>query len=412
VTRQSGAAAHSSRGLDLAALDRLDQPAGLRHYVAHRGRWLERQATALLQRALAPDQAGQSIEFRRRDPAGTDVSGEIDALLRCGDAVIIVEAKSTTLRAGARRGGEALIGQLRETLAKAARQGTNAREAMHDPTAVFTGAGQPVDLGEQVREVHPVVVTLDDLSSVAPVLWELESSRVLPDGVTLPWVVTLHELEQVCDTIEWPVALIHFLRRRSRLNRLGRLVATDELDWWMHYLKFGPYFEDEPATGRQRLTSMTDELDAWNLWTYGNRDIEAPKPRMNLDAHTRRFLDALCAERPPGWVPAACALLEISGSARVDLWKNCQRLRRRADKRATIQRATLEFKQGSRPMLICAVVVPSTQSRTLSEALKRLIAERLDERGDQPVLGIGMVADSDRSYDALVVVEHERWSTP
>jgi hypothetical protein len=269
-----------------------------------------------------------------------------------------------------------------------------------------------VQFGERVREVHPVVVTLDDLSSVAPVLWELESSRVLPDGVTLPWVVTLHELEQVCDTVEWPVQLIHFLRRRSRLNRLGGLVATDELDWWMHYLQVGLYFEDDQAVGRRRLTSMTDDLDAWNLWAHGHRETEAPKPRMNLDARTRRFLDTICAERPAGWVPAACALLEVSGSARVNLWKECERLRRRAEKRGMTQRATLAFEDAPQPMLMCAAIVPSTESRSLSKALEVLVAQRLHELGDQPVLGIGMVAGSDRAYDALVVIEHERWSTP
>ena len=41
--------------------------------------------------------------------------------------------------------------------------------------------------------------------------------------------------------------LVHFLRRRSRLNRLGGLVATDELNWWMLYLKSGLYVEHEPS---------------------------------------------------------------------------------------------------------------------------------------------------------------------
>jgi hypothetical protein len=414
VEVEQGSYLVSVPGNDLWALRSLMEDRVKTHkgYAAHRGRWLERQATALLERALAPDQAGQSIQFERRDVAGGEVNGEIDALLRCGDTVITLEAKSATRRPGARRGGEALISHLRETLTKAAQQATAARGALHDPAAIFTDRGEPMDFAETVREVHPVVVTLDDLSSVAPVLWELEPSRILPEGVRLPWVVTLHELEQVCDTVEWPVQLVHFLRRRSRLNRLGGLVATDELDWWMHYLKVGLYFEGDQAVGRRRLTSMTDELDAWNLWVHGHRETEAPKPRMNLDARSRRFLDTICAERPPGWVPTACALLEVSGSARVNLWKDCERLRRRAEKRGMIQRATLAFEDAPQPMLICAAIVPSAESRSVSKALEVLVAQRVDELGDQPVLGIGMVAGSDRAYDALVVVERERWSTP
>lgn len=77
-----------------------------------------------------------------------------------------------------------------------------------------------------------------------------------------------------------------------------------------------------------------------------------------------------------------------------------------------IQRATLAFEEAPRPMLICAAIVPSAESRSLSKTLEVLVAQRLDQLGDQPVLGIGMVAASERPYDALVVVEHQRWSTP
>jgi hypothetical protein len=111
-------------------------------------------------------------------------------------------------------------------------------------------------------------------------------------------------------------------------------------------------------------------------------------------------------------VPAACALLEVSGSARINLWKDCERLRRRAEKRRMIQRATLAFEDAPQPMLICAAIVPSADCRSLSETLEALVAQRLDQLGDQPVLGIGLVATSERPYDTLVVVEHQRWSTP
>lgn len=94
------------------------------------------------------------------------------------------------------------------------------------------------------------------------------------------------------------------------------------------------------------------------------------------------------------------------------LWKDFERLRRRAEKRGMIQRATLVFEDAPRPMLICAAVVPSSERRALSTALEALVAQRLDELGDQPVLGIGAVAASARPYDALLVVDHARWSTP
>lgn len=380
-------------------------------YIVHRSRWLEERAGEMIGQAISPDEQHPSVEFRFRDDAGTTVAGEIDQLIRCGDTVLAVEAKSATLRPGARRGGDALISHLRETLTKAATQGTNAREALRRPDATLRVGDGDLTLGEDVREVHPIVVTLDDLSSVAPVLWELQGTRVMPDGVTLPWVVTLHELEQICDLIDWPVQLIHFLRRRSRLNQLGELTASDELDWWMHYLQYGLYFENKPP-GRQRLLSLTDDLDAWNLWKHGERTTEAPRPTMNIDARTRDFLDLISTERPDGWVPAACTLLDASGHARSEFWKNVQRLRRRATRRDLTQRMTQGYTAEADPFLICAAIVPDEDHANLPAILERLVEERLDEHGDQRVLGIGVTAGSPRPYDALLVYERAWWSAP
>jgi hypothetical protein len=400
-------------GNDLWALRRLFETRlkQTKAYIVHRGRWLEKRAGELLREAVSPDEQHGSVEFTYTDDAGSTIAGEIDQLIRCGDTVLTVEAKSATLRPGARRGGDALISHLRKTLTKAAEQGTNAREALRLTNSMLRVGKQALTLGEDVREVHPVVVTLDDLSSVAPVLWELQGTRVMPDGVTLPWVVTLHELEQICDLIDWPVQLTHFLRRRSRLNRLGELTATDELDWWMHYLLYGLYFEDKPS-GSQRLLSLTDDLDAWNLWKHGGRRTKAPRPTMNLDARTRDFLDLICTERPNGWVPAACTLLDANGHARSEFWRNVQRLRRRASRRNRTQRMTQGYSAEADPFLICAAVVPDDEDASLPLVLQRLVEERLDEHGDQRVLGLGVSASSARSYDALLVFERAWWSTP
>jgi hypothetical protein len=107
----------------------------------------------------------------------------------------------------------------------------------------------------------------------------------MPADVTIPWVVTLHELELVASTTELPLQLVHFLRRRSRLNQRGNLIASDELAWWMHYLLVGLYFEDEPVAAQIRLMSQTDLLDAWVLYEQGN---VARRRRSQRCAWTRR----------------------------------------------------------------------------------------------------------------------------
>jgi len=226
---------------------------------------------------------------------------------------------------------------------------------------------------------------------VAPVLWQLAGTRVMPPGVTIPWVVMLYELEHVCATIEWPAQFVHFLRRRARLNARGGLSATDELDWWMHYLSRGLYFEGE---GEIRLASHTDPLDAWVLFDKGIRERPAPKPQMMLDKSTRSALDYLDRERPGGWVAATCTLLEPAGEVRRKLWKDVQKLRRQARERQKVQRMTLFFEETTEPMLICSVVVPDSNSQFLLEHLENCVAERVEEHGPQRVLGLGHIVCS------------------
>ena len=362
-------------------------------YQRHRAAWLEKRAAELLLGALSPDEHHLDVDFSYRDENGAESTGQIDALLRLGDTVILVEAKGATMRPGARRGGKALLTHLRDNLTKAAEQGTAAKAALAE--GQLRKSGKPLALGEPIREVHPIVVTLDDLSAVAPVIWQLQGSKIMPSHVTTPWMVTLHELDQVCRTVEWPVQFVHFLRRRSRLNKIGNVNASDELDWWMLYLNQGLYFEDISAPDSPvRVLSHTDALDAWMLYDHGLRELPAPKPRMRLHDGPRAFLDLLCDERPTAWIAAGCTVLDMNGEAHKRLWKDAKRLRRQARERELVQRGTYTFTDPPEPFLVCWIVVPDAAQAHLADDLVQCLEQRLDEFGEQRALGIGSVASS------------------
>jgi hypothetical protein len=255
-------------------------------------------------------------------------------------------------------------------------------------------------------------VTLDDLSAVAPTLWELVGTKVMPEGVTIPWAVTLHELDLVCDLIDSPIQLVHFLRRRSRLNQLGGRVASDELDWWMLYLETSLYFERGPEGRlRERYLSQTDALDAWVLSERGQRNTPAPKPHQRLDPHTRAVLDCLVSERPPGWVAAGCTLLDMSPDSRKRLHRDMRASRRRAQARGLLQRGVMEFGEGPDSMIGCFVVAPDEASTQLLDALGDWVAQRVEPSFGR-ALGLGYTVSSVRPYNALVVIEPSTWKLP
>ena len=59
----------------------------------------------------------------------------------------------------------------------------------------------------------------------------------------MPWVLSLTDLMAVTDLLQG-AELVHYLLRRQRIERDGRIEAHDELDWVGHYLKEGLYFDD------------------------------------------------------------------------------------------------------------------------------------------------------------------------
>jgi hypothetical protein len=116
--------------------------------------------------------------------------------------------------------------------------------------------------------------------------------------------------------------LVHYLIRRQRIERRGRVSAHDELDWVGHYLAEGLYFDwlfsgDEPPDVL-RLTSYTDPIDAWYFTRAGWRTIRAPKPEQPLPARLKAFLSRIERERPAHWITASIALLDGDDDSRIE----------------------------------------------------------------------------------------------
>jgi hypothetical protein len=393
-------------GNDLWALRRLFERAlnTGQQYQRHRARWLEGRASDLLSHALDPDEVRRNVRLMPRD--GGDQLGEIDVLMRLDDTVLVIEAKGASLRPGARRGGQSLVDHLKKHLGKAASQGSLALRALRGEIDVelHDKTGKPLVLPD-IREVHPIVVTLEDHSAVSPTLWQIAGTEILPDGVSIPLVLSVYELEHLARLVEWAPQFVHYLRRRSRLNDRADRLATEELDWWMLYLETSLYFEHQADGPVRRYVSQTDALDAWVLYEQGTRKRHAPKPRQRLDDKSRRFLTALTTERPPGWVAAGCSLLDVSDESRREVHAAIRAARRAARSRGKVQRGTQGFVEVPGDLLISWVVVPDDGADVLSEHLAEYVEDRLAEWGLQRVLGIGLTASSQRPYDALFVLD-------
>lgn len=305
-----------------AALKPASNPSATQRHWARiegaRKSFVEDSAMDLLETALRPMLVHRNLEYYH---AGSWY--EADGLMLIDTAAVVVEAKAGALTPPARR---AAPKRMKSDLSKLLDDGAAQAERLSGLAAAsesirirVSGAEEDLDVSA-VQHVFSVVVTLEDLGPFSIALWELQRAEIVAGRRALPWAVSLHDLEIICDLVEFPAQLIHYMIRRRALNILQRFHASDELDLWMYYLDTGLYeketFEGPDAPDVVALASHTDDLDAYYLWKSGVRSKTAKKPAQKMHNHFRRMLEHLDTERPSGFVEASIALLNMAGRER------------------------------------------------------------------------------------------------
>lgn len=132
-------------------------------------------------------------------------------------------------------------------------------------------------------------------------------------------MMALTDLELVVDVLNRPGRLLHYLARRARMNAKGGLVAHEEADLLMYYLRQGLYLEDTPDNVTRVLESETDDLDAYYYREYGTRQAAADKPTPQLHTELQEIVDVLEEHRPDGWTLTSALLLDMSEDTQNEL---------------------------------------------------------------------------------------------
>ncbi|HUG89975.1 MAG TPA: hypothetical protein VML55_04020, partial [Planctomycetaceae bacterium] len=125
--------------------------------------------------------------------------------------------------------------------------------------------------------------------------------------------------------------LIHYLRRRRRMNELGMVLAHDELDLFAYYLDRGLYFEELPHDGKAliQILPYTEAFDSYYLFERGVRETPAPRPQASIPDTIRQIIGELEQLQQPGVTELACRLLDMSGETRDRFCSEFDAVRRR-----------------------------------------------------------------------------------
>lgn len=202
--------------------------------------------------------------------------------------------------------------------------------------------GTWLDLSD-VREIHAVVTSLDDLPGIATATAKLVGAGLLASD-HIPWTVSLNDLDLIAQLVDRPAEFLLYVRRRTEPKATEMFMAVDELDLLLLFFRMGLYVEPDPAVAAHEMpwlgkphtadvrrhkeqipglvTSHTDDLDAWYYSLHPPAGIEvdevAPKPRM-VASPLAPLIDWLHDNGIFGWLSIGATLLEGSSEAQQQL---------------------------------------------------------------------------------------------
>lgn len=338
-------------------------------FQAHRAHVIEERALNALARAFGAQWAHGSVKYQLVDENGEQQEGEADGILRADTLAVLVETKAGALAPSARRTAPNRLEKgLRELVEAADAQLRRDRQALAEGKATSitdqSGKALTLDLDGVVRVVS-IVVTLEDLSGVAPATWRLQDAGLLPPEEQAPWVVGIHELELICDLVERPAQLLHYISRRARANR-QRIWAMDEMDFFMRYLQEGLFWQDDEL--EEAFLELHNHTDALDEWWFGERGFRkpAPKPRQRMNAATRQLLDDIEATGMTGRIEAQVMVLDMAKPERERVASGLRRTLRRTQRDGQPHDETLVFQDDF------AVTLHAIPQDLASEAADRL----------------------------------------
>lgn len=266
---------------------------------------------------------------------------ECDGLIVIDDVAIIVEVKAKSFSNKAREGNFNRIKRdVQVTIGDASRQITRLYDLINSNGGLWNGDGCWIDLSN-IREMRSIIVLLDDIGPAASQLIDLQELGIL-GGDNSPWVVSLHDLMIIADICERPGEFLLYIRRRTEGGIPKYYHASDELDYFMLFLKGKLYVEDNPdevhsiypTSSVKKMDRQLYERSAVNTF-IGNQcqpldewyssekryylSEKVEKPRFEVSDKISSIVDYVANENFSGWLRFSADIFGLSDEAQKQL---------------------------------------------------------------------------------------------
>lgn len=369
-------------------------------YELRRDKFLESQVEDLFRRAFPSAQVFAGSQWS--DPA-TGRSGENDLLVVLGDVALVIEDKAGNVSDKALRAHpERLARTLRDLVVRPAEQARNFITLLKrdpDPHWFDTARGQTNQVDARgVRRFVPISVTWETFGAFR-LRWPLlERAGLIPPGHEPAVTMSLADLDTVLDVLDSEWRRMHYLVRRSELERDERIVG-DEIDLLGYYLNegFGSAALRREDVGQIDLTMQSKHVDRFIELPPHQRPTNWPGTR--LAPLWQKLVDDLNNRRPDGWVRATMLLLNVplAVQEQIGSWlEAAARKAGRAESSAKLVRSRRKVRAAGLTLeLIASAGLQPDELIDVARAVTDLDASpsvlavcvRLEERG-RPIVGL------------------------
>lgn len=285
-------------------------------YGHHRGRAVEELTVELARRLLPNASLYPGLRYTLPDGA----RGEADLLVLTGDVAIIFEVKSgTVIRPGVAANRQAFRRRITQNIAKASAQVEQLRNLIETEHIIRAEKGEPLDLAA-VKEVHTVIVTLDELLDLATEFSNFYDTDLLGKNDQLPWVTSIGDLRLITELTDEPSEFLVYLRRRRDPLIARKYKTTDEMDLFFAFRETGLWAEDETdASTPMPISSMTSPLDNWIHGLAERKPAIKATPLLKYARQVR-------LRQLPHWFEFGAAVLSLSEKTQFSIEQRIQEI--------------------------------------------------------------------------------------
>lgn len=256
-------------------------------FQATKGQWLEERVVEYLSRVFGSGAVYQNLTYPDPDHVEHGHETELDAAVRWGPFLLLVEAKARQFRLKGQLGDiKALREDLRNNIDDAFRQTLRARRYLESAeTAEFresrTGRVLQVRRADLAR-AYLITVSLHFLGGGVNRLAKLHALGLMTHG-DYPWAVSVSELDLITRFAEGPDVLLHYIERRHEIERNSEFPLNDDLDLFGAYLSTRLNPTDlKSLMPRATMIYLAAFQEPFDRWMAATRTGQSP-PLLRLD---------------------------------------------------------------------------------------------------------------------------------